>query len=438
MTGCEADEKRRLRRRRKFSAAGFVGGIAFLLCDSRAIAQAHTGTVSGSATVAPELARARAITFRLALEPRAFGTAFPGHPTAQGQKQLGVIGRAVLEWAYDPRIALEAGVLTRLPFALDVTDEAGALPIFALTLRPFGSHRGPIEPACLAALPVLGARPACTEPGLLLRLGSLDIRHGYHPAIVDEARYAYGRLYLEAYNRALLPEARRDFGKDPFLPAEHGVQIVAQDGAARIEGFLDWQLLETRAHREKFAVGLLGRIDTRWIDLSLQFRLVHYGGQIFTRSDPVRFASLDPVRQPITVAIAGTLRPLVTGGGALVVELPVAYVNGRLAQGAGEEPRSHSGLELGVDARMLKLARLGYRFWEPLAREFGFVSEDGDPVYAGRRSHRAIAELLMPLGDVVLGGRLDLIFPSGFTEVEYEMLSTASFNFERRLWPAAP
>ena len=69
---------------------------------------------------------------------------------------------------------------------------------------------------------------------------------------------------------------------------------------------MDWQLVENEAHREKFNFGVLGGLTTRWLDLLAQFRLTHYGGQLFTKSDPLRDGQLDPVRQPESAA--GTSR----------------------------------------------------------------------------------------------------------------------------------
>src|SRR5690348_7291249 len=80
----------------------------------------------------------------------------PGHANTHGRGHAGTVGRATLVFAPDALFEVEAGVLARLPFAEDFEVEAGALPILSLTLHPYGDS-------------------------LILRFGSLDDRHGYHP-----------------------------------------------------------------------------------------------------------------------------------------------------------------------------------------------------------------------------------------------------------------
>jgi hypothetical protein len=363
----------------------------------------------------PSKARAEeevgALRFRLDLDPRIYGNGLPGHPTLKGEKQTGTVGRMRLIWTVSDAFTIEAGVLGRLPFADNISKEAGALPILSFILHPWSSN-------------------------LSLVLGTLDIHHGYHPAVLDELRYAYGREFQETYNRSLVPAAQKDLGGDPFMPSEQGVQIIAKNEIARVEGYLDWQLLETAVHREKFAVGLLGELDETWFRLGLQFRLVHYGGQIFTASDPIRFAGLDPVRQPITGAITACLVPPLSWIGGLdwlKLELPFAYVHGHLIQMPGGAPENMSGVEGGADLFLFDFARLGYRLWAPIDRDYGFVSEDGDPVYAGRRSHRAIVGFGMPIGPVRVDARLDLVFADQANQLQYETFTLLSYVFETQL-----
>jgi hypothetical protein len=322
-------------------------------------------------------------------------------------KQVGTIGRARLVWSFGEIFAIEAGALGRLPFAENIKAEAGALPILAFVMHPFSSE-------------------------LTLRIGSLDIDHGYHPAVVDEARYAYGRDYQTSYNRSLVAAAQKDLGGDPFMPAEHGLQIIGRTEAAKVEGFLDWQLLETAVHREKFAVGLLGSVDLGWVRSGIQFRLVHYGGMLFTRSDPIRFAGLDPVRQPITGLLSAAIVPPIDRLGVswLKVELPFAYVHGRMIQTGGGAPEDRSGAEGGADVFLFDVARLGYRLFVPIAHDYGFVSEDADPVYAERRSHRVITGLSMKVGPATVDSRLDLVFADDAQQVQFELFTVVRFMYE--------
>jgi hypothetical protein len=342
---------------------------------------------------------------RIELVPRLLGYGFPDHPEgSQWPKQVGTIGRGSLVVRPFERLTVEAGVLFRLPFALKLSPEAGALPILSLLVQPF------------------------EEPGLTIRFGTLDLHHGYHAALLDEVRYAYGRPYQATYNQSLVPAAHRDLGGDPFMPAENGVQIIGDAGIARIEGYLDWQLLETSSHREKFAVGLLGEVVQPWFRLGLQFRLLHYGGAVFTASDPLRSANLDPVRQPISEAVVLRLLPLEIGW--LALELPAAYVRGRLAQVPGGDPAPQSGVDAGADVVLGALGRIGYRAWLPIERAYGYISEDSDPIYSGRRSHRILAESALDVGPARLVGRLAVIFADQAAQVQYELLSALEFRCE--------
>jgi hypothetical protein len=358
---------------------------------------------------------------KLSLTPTLIDYEMPGHPSVKGGGDAGAVASAALAWTIDPHVVVDAGVLARVPFAVELDGEAGVLPILTLLVRPLaGSEEW--------------------RDALLLRFGSLDTRHGYHPAVVDEARYAYGRPYRATYLASLPPGVERELSDDPFMPAEHGAQLIAETDFARAEVFLDWQLLETREHREKFAFGVLGALVDPIGELAIQFRLVHYGGEQFTRTDPVRFEGFDPVRQPTTIAIAGKLRPLSLFDVDLpyvAFEVPAAYVRGRLAQRGGEDPRAHQGVEVGLDAIAFDVARIGWRLWAPLGDEYGFVSEDGDPLYAGRRSHRARFALNTQHGFVAISGRLDLVFMEGADKVQYQAVTTATLAIEPVIWSAS-
>lgn len=383
--------------------------------DDGATAAADSGDSADSADSAEALAAPDArlpmtLAARLEFVPRLLGYAFPQHPTALGVKQAGAITRAFLRWSCGEHITIDGGVLARVPFAYDLGDESAAFPILAITLAPVAARAG---------------------PPVLLRLGSLDVEHGYHRAILDDWRYGYARPYETTYNRSIVPAARRDLGGDRYLPAEQGAQLVALVGPVRAEGYLDWQLLETSVHREKFAVGVLAALEQPSFRVDLQFRVVHYGGQIYTRSDPIRAAGLDPVRQPATGVASLRLRPLVVGPAAL--ELPFAFIIGRAAQQPGAAPEVQSGFEPGADLRLFDHLTAGYRLWLPVSRPYGFVGEDGDPIYAGRRSQRAIVGGRMRFGPATLGGQLDLVFARDASQVEYEFLTTLAFSFEQSI-----
>jgi hypothetical protein len=331
----------------------------------------------------------QALKARVVLEPIVLDYELPGHPNQIGRGHAGVIAAGSLVWSYDDFVEVEAGAMVRFPFALDFDEELGAFPIVAVTVAPFG-------------------------PWLTLRLGSIDPDHGHHPALLDEDRYAYGRPYEELYNRSI--EVVRDVGDDPFLPVENGFSLRAVTEYVRAEVYLDWQLLETEAHREKFAVGVLARFESEWGDAGFDYRLVHYGGQLFTR---VREGP-DPKRVPS--GLTAFVQPRLT----------IDWFEGELfgAFVFGRAPEAHHGFEVGADVTLFSIGRLGYRLWLPDGNEARFISEDGDPIYSGPRSHRAIIGLSGRYGAAELSGRLDLVFADGADKVQYLTVTTLTFTWE--------
>jgi hypothetical protein len=305
-------------------------------------------------------------------------------------------------------VSVEVGVLARLPFAVDLEGELGAFPLLSVTVTPFGD-------------------------ALTLRFGSLDTAHGFHPALVDEPRYGYARNYEELYNRSILPEAERDLGGDPFLPVENGAQLIADLEPLRAEVFLDWQLLETDVQREKFAVGVLGSYDGRWVEAGFQYRLVHYGGQLFTQREELRRMGFDKKRQPTTLAVYLKGKPLAFLD-LVDLELPVTFVQGRVVQTPGTPEATHRGLELGADLRFFDALTIGYRMWLPEDGAARYVSEDGDEIYAGPRSNRARIAVTSTFGIVEIAGLLDLVFAEDATKVWYRTVTTLTLRFDAVLW----
>jgi hypothetical protein len=340
------------------------------------------------------------------VQPTVLDYELPGHPNQVGAGHVGAVGDLALVWQYDRHVTVRLGVRGRLPFALDFPEEAAARPTFALELKPFGD---------LA----------------LLRFGTLDHEHGYHPAVLDEARYRYGRPIEDTYNASLPAEAQRDL-PDLAMPMENGGQVILRHGDLEAEAFVDWQLLETATHREKFAFGVLGSYTGKWIAASFQYRLVHYGGQRYTQRDPIRASGLDPKRQPTTLAVTLTPKPLHLSW--LQVGLPLAFINGRVVQTPGARETTHHGFEVGVDATLFELVRLGYRLWLPQGGDARLVSEDGEPVYAGPRSHRATLGLVQQVGPARLDGRLDLVFQAGADKVQYLTVTTVTVAWETLLF----
>lgn len=349
------------------------------------------------------------LTTRGRVEAMALDYGLPGHPNAVGETQLGAVLRGILVLSTDAHVALEAGLLGRVPFALDFGEASAVAPWLAIVVRP-----GPDD--------------------LVFRLGAFDTRHGFHPAVVDEARYAFARDYQTTYNQSLSLNdgVPRSVSRRLFLPFESGAQLTAKLLGVEFDGFLDWQLLETSAHLEKFAVGLIAKLKRKRLFVSGQLRLVHYGGERFTSSDPLRSTGVDTKRQPLTMAVTATVCPVRTS--MLRIEIPATWVYGRLTQTRGAAPRPHYGFEVGLDLVFASRVRLGYRAWLPKANRAFMVSEDSEPIYRAGRSHRASLSLEHRWLGATLDARLDLVFAEGARDVQYLTVTTLRFDVEEILW----
>jgi len=357
--------------------------------------------VAQTAVVSSTTAR---VDLSLQLAPTVLDYELPGHPNTLGRGHVGLRAQAALHYHPNRYVQIGAGVLGRAPFALESSDYADAIGVFFVEGRPLGTGE------------------------LLMRFGSLKIDHGYHGALVDEARLGISRNIHETYHRSIPAQVNREDLPRQMMPAEHGAQVIYQQPNFRAEAFLDWQLLETDMHREKFNFGVLGQYESHWVDVGLQFRLTHYGGQLYTQSDPIRVAQLDPVRQPESFAMK--LRGHVLRFESLTLDLKAAAAAGHMRQTAAGEEKWHYGFEGGIETRLYEDIVLGYRYWWSRDRQAGFVSEDSDPVYNQGPSHRIELGLRQQMGGLSIDGRLDVIFPVHAPEkIQYLAITRINYDF---------
>ena len=112
----------------------------------------------------PGWARGESLRLRVALRPTLLDYELPGHPRRLGVGHVGVVGDAVLDWTLHPRVTLGVGVRGRLPFAFDLGQEAGALPIVYLALQPLDSRISSSHAS------------ACSEPDASIASSSSSMR----------------------------------------------------------------------------------------------------------------------------------------------------------------------------------------------------------------------------------------------------------------------
>ncbi|MEE2901767.1 MAG: hypothetical protein VYC39_05525 [Myxococcota bacterium] len=362
-----------------------------------------TGFLLFVAQLSADTSTATTLEAQLAIRPTILDYELPGHPNTLGRGHVGVISEATLRYTPNPYVLIGAGVIGRLAFALEQDEYAQALPIFYAEARPTGMKH------------------------FFMRFGTLRMQHGYHPAVIDEARHQISRNIAETYNRSIPTEARRSSVPRQALPLEHGAQIVYQKSGFRGEMFLDWQLLETDDPREKFNFGILAEYDQKWMKANLQFRLTHYGGQLFTQGDPIRFAQLDPVRQPETMAVVIHGRPVVLQN--FVFELVAGAIAGHMIQEPLQAEEWHYGIEVGAQLKLYSSLELGYRYWFPRDSKAGFVSEDSEPTYNQGTSHKLMIGLNQNIGGIKIDGSLSLVVPEDNPDkIQYLAVTRVSYD----------
>ncbi|MFO0727725.1 MAG: hypothetical protein U1E65_28355 [Myxococcota bacterium] len=379
---------------------------AVILLTATATATTTTTTSSSTTSTATAAPPRAWLVAALEVDVLLHDYGLPRHPLTTGKSGLGTILRPTVELRPIPEARFILGAAVRVPMSLRFEDEVGALPIVALELVPL--------------------------PYTRLRLGSLDILHGFHPAISDEILQRYGRDLSEAYLLPLPnkpPNDARKLGQDPWMPGEHGGSIRVDTPHLAGEVFLDWQLLETADHREKFSVG--GLLSARlWIlEASLQARVDHYGGERYTRADPIRFAGQDPVRQPMSFA-AG-LRVEAVRAGPVAIDLLGTALGGKVLDTTAAPAKARYGGELGLDLGLYERVTIGWRGF--FAKDVGRFSELGDPIYDQAGAERLKLGLRQTVGPIELVGGLDLVFPHGIHEVQYIFSTAAKLRIEADL-----
>jgi hypothetical protein len=154
-------------------------------------------------------------------------------------------------------------------------------------------------------------------------------------------------------------------------PYEAGVQWTTTHAAYRHEAWLNWQRLNTAAHRERFDAGLTGTLGTgRRVSLPFQIHIVHEGGQLFAAG---------PVADSLAAALGGTISGTARGASLSLEGYAVAS---RDVPDRERPERSRSGAgffgRAAVDAR-------GWRGHLIAWRGDDYVKDEGDASYQSVR-----------------------------------------------------
>ena len=150
-------------------------------------------------------------------------------------------------------------------------------------------------------------------------------------------------------------------------PYEAGMQWTFEGASFRHDAWINWQLLNTPAHRERFDVGLAGEARvTPWLSIPFQAHIVHEGGQLYA-SGPVADSSVLGSGAVVRTAARGVDLTL-EAHGLISRYVPDRAAENRFREGSGFFTRAAA-------------ERSGCRTHVIVWRTRNFVKVEGDPNY---------------------------------------------------------
>jgi len=313
------------------------------------------------------------------------------NPFREGETIFGAAARVTANVELNPRVTLTLGIFGNQRFGADEAFEV-VRPVIALSIQ------GARSSFVFGTLP---ARRADAPPGPD-RMGP----HALLPALQRETL---------AFERAIEP----------------GLQWTFRGGRFRHEAWLEWQRLNTTAHRERFDAGLNAHVRaSAALIFPFQLHVVHQGGQLFASgpvADSVAAAAGVKVERPLR----GLVRGSVEGYGLVSRDVPDRAIPERSREGSAFFGRA-------------ALEREGWRAHLIVWRGRDFIKEEGDPNYLSRRRDgtvyrgiRDYAELgaarrfqLAPSASLDVSGRFHRIERN--YEYSYRVTSTINVGARRR------
>jgi hypothetical protein len=313
------------------------------------------------------------------------------NPFREGETIFGAAIRPTVEIAMNSRVIVSLGVLANQRFGGDDAFEL-VRPVLSVTFR---------------------------GPRSSFLIGTLPSRRFDSPEGPDRAT-----------PHGLLPSIQREtltFER----PYEAGLQWTVSTPVWRHEAWINWQRLNTAAHRERFDTGISGELAaSRLVTLPLQLHIVHQGGQLFASG---------PVADSVAAALGVRLltRPWKSGEFSLEsFALASRYVPDREA---AQRTRSGAGF-FGRVAVIRDLWRGHLVFW----RGDDFVKDEGDPNYlsitrGGMRyrgvrdyAEAGVTRAFVPAPGVTFeaSGRLHRV--ENHYEYSYRLLCTARLQWKLR------
>lgn len=301
-----------------------------MLRASRVVAGIILGVV-GSAAPTVTLEGQEHLTLRTDLMLYGDNTEFR-NPFREGETIFGAAVRPSMDIAINPRVTVTLGILTNQRFG---SEEAFELvrPVVAVAFQGRGSSF------------LIG-----TLPGPRASLPEGPDRSGPH---------------------GLLPPLQREtltFDR----PYEAGLQWTIDTRRLRHDAWINWQQLNTAAHRERFDAGIAGEVRGRGgLALPFQLHVVHEGGQLFA-AGPVADSAAAAAGVSVSAKLARLDRASLEAYALVSHHVPDRESPQRTRNGAGFFGRA-AATRHGWRAHLL--------FW----RGDDFIKDEGDPNYLSVR-----------------------------------------------------
>ena len=282
-----------------------------------------------------------------------------------------------------------------------------------LTLGVFGNQRFGSDSAFELVRPVIALTVTGRRSAFVL--GALPARRAGAPSGPDRAG-----------PHALIPALQRE--SLAFDRAyEPGLQWTFTGSRLRHEAWIEWQQVNTAAHRERFDAGVNGEIRAgAGVGIPVQLHVVHQGGQLFA-SGPVADSVAVATGVRLTRSLSGSLQGSLEAFGLLS-----RYVPDRAMPDLSRDGTAFFG--------RAAIERNGWRTHLIVWRGRNFLKVEGDQNYLSLRRDgtrykgtRDYAELgvsrhfeLAPAARLEVSGRLHRV--EQFYEYSYRVISTVNIG----------
>jgi hypothetical protein len=309
----------------------------------------------------------------------------------EGETIFGSAARVAVVFGIDDRVRLALGAFGNIRFGDDDAFEL-VRPVVALTIE---GRRSEVVLGTLST-------PRAGDPAGPDRTGP----HGLLPPLQRETL---------AFDR----------------PYEAGLSWAFKGSQLRHEIWIDWQRLNTEAHRERFDGGAIGELRVfRYLAIPFQFHVVHEGGQLFASG---------PVADSAALAAGFDLR-----GASRLFEAIGLELYGLASRYVPDRAEPERSLDGGAFFARAAARRHGWRGHLIVWRGKHFIKEEGDPNYLslerdGRRyrstrdySEIGLTRTLKPAPTVLLeaSGRLHRV--EKHYEYSFRILATVSVGVRLR------